>query len=258
MPTQYTTYDQVPWFRKWWFAAIGCFVFMPAIVVMAFTGNFYFSKQGRAQAFVPWYKFFLLGLCLLAILGYVLEDKQELPKVAATISESELKAMFNESMDKAAEVKVPALEQRTAPAASPETSPTITTPAASATCGGSKTIFACTTTKGKAVEVCDSGETLQYSFGRKGEAPELAISVPRSKASTFQWDGTGSRMTYSVQIPNGNTVYEVFTAVDRMSDQHEMAAGINVEVAGKHAATLICQVDTVVHDIEGIALKAVP
>ena len=256
MSTQYTTYDQVPWFRKWWFAAIGCFVFMPAIVLMAFTGNFYFSKQGRAQAFAPWYKFFLLGLCLLVILGYVLEDKQEPPKVAATISESELNAMFNESMDKAAEVKVPALEQRTAPAASPKTSPTITTAAASVACGGNKTIFACTTTKGKAVEVCDSGETLQYSFGKKGDTPELAISVPRSNASTFQWDGTGNRMTYSVQIPNGNTVYEVFTAIDRMSDHHEMAAGINVEVAGKHATTLTCQVDTVVQDLEGIALKA--
>lgn len=254
MPTQYTTYDQVPWFRKWWFAAIGCFVFMPAIVVMAFTGTFYFSKQGRAQAFAPWYKFVMLGLCLLAILGYVLEEEQEPPQTVATISEAELNAIFKAALEKSDKIQTPSLnEQQTTAAASSESQTTTT---ASATCPGSTTIFACTTTKGKAVEVCDSGDTLQYSFGKKGDAPELAISVPRSMASTYQWDGTGSNIAYSVQIPNGNTVYEVFTAVNRMSDEHDMTAGINVEVAGKRAATLACQTETLVHDLEGVDLKA--
>ena len=46
-------------------------------------------------------------------------------------------------------------------------------------CFIANTIFSCTTTKGKVVEVCDSGKTTDYSFGKKGTKPELALSVPR-------------------------------------------------------------------------------
>lgn len=76
---------------------------------------------------------------------------------------------------------------------------------AESTCA-SKVIFSCTTTKGKTVEVCDAGSTIKYSFGKKGAPPEMALAIPRAAASTRQWDGMGRYMSYSVQIPNGNTV----------------------------------------------------
>ncbi|WP_454693201.1 hypothetical protein [Achromobacter aegrifaciens] len=97
MSTQYDSYDQVPWYRRWWFAVIGAAVFMPAIVVMAFWGGFYFSKDGKVKAFPKWYRFVLLGICLLALAGTVLEQKVPEPE-AARISEDELKAMFQEAM----------------------------------------------------------------------------------------------------------------------------------------------------------------
>ncbi len=115
-----------------------------------------------------------------------------------------------------------------------------------------KTIFACTTSKGKFVEVCDADKTIQYAFGKKGAKPELALTIPRAAASTRQWDGMGRYMSYSVQIPNGNTVYEVFSSVDKMTEEGE--SGINVEIAGKHAATLTCKPETVIDNIESVAL----
>ncbi len=124
-------------------------------------------------------------------------------------------------------------------------------------CPGSTLVFACRTTKGKAVQVCDAGATLHYSFGTPGQTPEMALAVPRHRASTEQWDGMNQAIYYSVNIPNGNTVYGVFTAVNRMSDEHEMSAGISVEVNGKHVATLECRPETVVADLEGIDLPLV-
>lgn len=124
-----------------------------------------------------------------------------------------------------------------------------------AACAG-KMIFSCTTTKGKTVEVCDAGSTIKYTFGKKGAPPEMALAIPRAAASTRQWDGMGRDMSYSVQIPNGNTVYEVFSSVDKMTEEGE--SGINVEIAGKHAATLTCKAETVINNIEGISLNPAP
>ena len=106
MSTQYDSYDQVPWYRRWWFAVIGAAVFMPAIVVMAFRGGFYFSKDGQVKAFPKWYRFVLLGICLLALAGTVLEQKVPEPE-AARISEDEFKAMFQEAMKTPVEIHVP-------------------------------------------------------------------------------------------------------------------------------------------------------
>lgn len=116
-----------------------------------------------------------------------------------------------------------------------------------------KTIFSCTTTKGKTVEVCDAGEKIQYSFGKKGAAPEMALAVPRAAATTYQWSGIGRSMTYSVQIPNGRTLYEVFSSADKISQQ--VTFGINVVVDGQPAATLACKPGTVIDNLEGVALR---
>lgn len=120
--------------------------------------------------------------------------------------------------------------------------------------GGKRPVFACTTTKGKAVQVCDAGKTIAYTFGTPGATPDMALSVPRAAASTYQWSGVGAVMRYSVRIPNGETVYEVFDAVDR--NARTATSGIDVAVAGKHVATLACRHGSTVANIEDIALRA--
>lgn len=284
MSTPYDSYDQVPWFRKQWFAVVGCFVFMPAIVVMAFAGGFYYSKDGKAKAFPEWVKFALLGWLLLVIGSFVVQQKtaalREAQSSVLKPSQAEWNAMFEEAphMPVAIQAPIPKpapeTETRTEltatpePISTPEAAQAVTADDAAAPsvsvapvsssptlCTGSKTVFACTTTKGKVVAVCDAGNTLQYRFGSPEETPEMTLSVPRAKASTLQWNGRESPMTYSVQIPNGNTVYEVFVSTDRVGDSHKSTSGINVTIAGKHRATLTCQGDTLRQDLEGILLK---
>lgn len=130
---------------------------------------------------------------------------------------------------------------------------------AQAACPSAKaTVFSCTTAKAKVIEVCDLGKSIGYSFGPAGK-PELALQVPRAQASTRQWEGIGRTISYSVDVPNGATVYSVFWAADRMSDEHEISAGVEVIIKGKTAATVACDPKKkIVQGMEGIDLKPTP
>lgn len=115
-------------------------------------------------------------------------------------------------------------------------------------------IFSCTTTTQRVVEVCDAGDTLRYTFGRRGASPELALAIPRAAASTSQWSGVGRYETYTVNIPNGDTVYSLFWSVDRLSAARPINAGINVEVNGRHVRTIPCRANTARQRLQGINL----
>jgi hypothetical protein len=127
----------------------------------------------------------------------------------------------------------------------------------SADCGTSaKTVFSCLTAAGKQIQVCDAGRTIDYSYGRPSQRPEIVVQAPRASASTFQWSGVGRSMTYRVDIPNGETRYSVFWSADRMTEQHSIEAGVTVEQKGAELATVHCLVNKkLVQNIEGIDLK---
>ena len=125
-----------------------------------------------------------------------------------------------------------------------------------ADCGaGAKAVFACTTKAGKKVELCDAGKTIRYAFGKPG-APEIALSVERKRASTGQWTGVGSP-SYTVNVPNGDTVYTVFWGVDRNVESLPVEAGVHVYVKEKWAATVYCSgKKPILQEMEDIKLPA--
>lgn len=122
----------------------------------------------------------------------------------------------------------------------------------------SKTIFSCLSTKGKLIQVCDSGKTIDYSFGKPNLPSEIIVHAPRSEVSTFQWKGFGRYISYAVEVPNGDTTYNVFWGMDRLTDAHSIDAGVNVMVNNKYVATVKCvEEKNIVQNIEGIHLKPV-
>lgn len=64
----YTSYDQVPWYRRRWALVVVTLVFMPITLVIAFTGDVYLFKDGKVQAFPKSFKFTLLILFVLIVL----------------------------------------------------------------------------------------------------------------------------------------------------------------------------------------------
>lgn len=63
----YTSYDQVPWFRKRWFLVLCAVIFMPVAVVIAFTGEIYMNQGGQVKAFPKNQKWVILGVCVALI-----------------------------------------------------------------------------------------------------------------------------------------------------------------------------------------------
>jgi hypothetical protein len=82
----YTSYDQVPWHRKRWFAIVMAFVFMPVLVVLAFTGDIYFPKNGEVKTFPKWYKFAILGLFIAMVAGQVIGNTDQVTNVSQNTS----------------------------------------------------------------------------------------------------------------------------------------------------------------------------
>jgi hypothetical protein len=116
-------------------------------------------------------------------------------------------------------------------------------------------IFSCVTSNQRFVEVRDNGATINYYFGKKGKKPELALSVPRSVASTHQYQGFGRYVSYAVTIPNKGTTYSVFYGYDKLSPDSQADAGIVVTTVDGKEATIPCA-STFERNIEGIDLKA--
>ncbi len=130
---------------------------------------------------------------------------------------------------------------------------------AEAACPSAKaTIFSCTTTNGKQVEVCDLGATISYRFGKNTAKPEIMIKVPREKVTTYQWEGIGRYMSYAVTIPNGPVTYTTTWGMDRLSEEHGIEASILVEQNGKTLATIPCVPKTVINNMEGVKLSPTP
>ncbi len=119
-----------------------------------------------------------------------------------------------------------------------------------------ETLFACRTAEDKVIEVYDMGTTIQYAFGPK-EQLELVLDVPREQASTYQWQGIGRYENYSVSIPNGDTVYSVFWARDRLNIEQPPEAGVSVEIDGEYVTTVDCATD-VTHNLIGVDLLPTP
>lgn len=81
------------------------------------------------------------------------------------------------------------------------------------------------------------------------------VKASRDQASTYQWAGVGRSMSYAVDIPNGNTIYNVFWGVDRLTEEHAIEAGVNVFINKDLVATVNCSGKDVISNIEGVNLK---
>uniref|UniRef100_UPI003F4949AF hypothetical protein n=1 Tax=Acinetobacter tandoii TaxID=202954 RepID=UPI003F4949AF len=119
----------------------------------------------------------------------------------------------------------------------------------------SKTIFSCTTTNNKVIQVCDSGNTINYTFGKANISPELAISIPRNKVTTYQWSGIGRYENYAINIPNGKTIYRVNESLDKIT--HQRTASVEVSKNEKLLATVDCNLNKkIINKLQGVSLRS--
>lgn len=129
------------------------------------------------------------------------------------------------------------------------------TNAAWADCAPDQELFlGCTFPNGKSVEVCTDGNLVDYTFGRPGQRPELAISLAfQEGAEMVPWNGVGRSIWEAIRLTNNDVVYEVYGGFDRhlaaddtKTHGEVFFGGIFVEdIDGNELAHLLCDPSTV-------------
>lgn len=69
--TSFTSYNEVPWFRKNWFAIVCALVFTPGLLFVLFTGDIYYEKKGELKTYSRGAKIFLIIWCILVVLQII-------------------------------------------------------------------------------------------------------------------------------------------------------------------------------------------
>ena len=64
--TEYTDYKQVPFYRRRWSTLLLFLFFLPGLILVGLTGEFYFYSKGRVMRFSKKYRYiFILGSVIL-------------------------------------------------------------------------------------------------------------------------------------------------------------------------------------------------
>ena len=58
--TSFSSYDQVPWYRKNWFAIVCFFIFPLGLLAVLFIGDVYYERKGELKAYSKGTKIFLI------------------------------------------------------------------------------------------------------------------------------------------------------------------------------------------------------
>jgi len=118
-----------------------------------------------------------------------------------------------------------------------------------------KTVFSCSTTKGKQVDICDLGSQLSYSFGKPRAKPELQFNLAKTRAYLYLWDGMTSSEYNELYLPRGNTIYQAYHANHRNHGGTEH--GLKVFVNQNEVADIRCRAASVIENFQHIELPQI-
>lgn len=128
--------------------------------------------------------------------------------------------------------------------------------AAQAACpAAASTVFSCTLTNGKHVDICDTGSHLSYSFGKPRAKPELQFTLAKTRAYVYLWNGMTTSEYNELYLPRGNTVYQAYHADHRNHGGTEH--GLNVLINSKPVANLRCRAASVVERFQQLSLPQI-
>tara|TARA_B100001057_G_scaffold142272_1_gene142002 strand:+ start:975 stop:2204 length:1230 start_codon:yes stop_codon:yes gene_type:complete len=106
-------------------------------------------------------------------------------------------------------------------------------------------LFQCTFEKGtKIATVCGAQGKARYRFGRKSKLPDLILQS-NLKDIYVPWMGVGRYMSENITFADKDVSYRVYTSLDRLSEDLELQAGIDVIVSNRIVASLTCDIESI-------------
>lgn len=112
-------------------------------------------------------------------------------------------------------------------------------------------LFNCTLSNNtRVVELCQTATGFSYAYGKRGQAPELTLTEPLEAGTYTPWPGVGRAIWESIAFRNQDHAYEVWSSIDRMSDDAPLEGGINILRGDALQTTLSCDAGSVTSRIE--------
>jgi len=62
--SNYTSYDDVPWYRKNWFAILCFLFFTPGLIILALSGEIYYQQKGELKTYSQGRKILLIVISI--------------------------------------------------------------------------------------------------------------------------------------------------------------------------------------------------
>lgn len=127
-------------------------------------------------------------------------------------------------------------------------------------CDSGQEIFYCATKNKKEIRICADADKAYYTFGKAGAAPDMALSRSRADLSGFVWDGFGRYMTDTVEFPNKDIVYEVYSgsakAMTEAQARHpEVYGGVMVRKGEEQIADIACRPNSIRGQIDRLNVR---
>lgn len=100
-------------------------------------------------------------------------------------------------------------------------------------------VFACPTDNGRYVEICQGSASIQYTFGKPGQKPELKLS---ERNADFVWEhgeSVSAGIADDLVFNNGTTRYFI-SHVSNFDDRSEFSAHLTVIQPGRENRYIDC------------------
>lgn len=112
-------------------------------------------------------------------------------------------------------------------------------------CDFGEEYFYCSTTNKKEITICATDETVSYSFGKIGKAPEMLLYFPRGSLVVARVSRRDGGETDIVDFPNKNVNYRVYDMHPAPDEYDEHLGGVVVTENNRDVAQIRCNPESV-------------
>jgi len=104
-------------------------------------------------------------------------------------------------------------------------------------------IFECLTSNNKVISIYQDGDDITYKFGKTNSKPDIMIKRKLQKLNIKQETPVGSGLDSSIEFKNGTYSYTINESLNRVSEDHESTAWLDVKKNGNVINLIDCNVN---------------
>ncbi|MCQ4104440.1 hypothetical protein NOG67_06325 [Erwinia persicina] len=104
-------------------------------------------------------------------------------------------------------------------------------------------VFKCSASNNRKISVYQDGDILTYKFGKDSSKPDIEIKRGLQKLNIIKEVPVGTGLNSSVEFKNGIYSYTINESLNRVSEEHESTAWLDVQKNGDVISSIYCNVD---------------